>query len=105
MKLIYVTCPHKTEALAIIRTLLDERLVACGNILDGMTSIYRWNGAIQEDSEVILILKTSVELAQTCADRVRELHSYEVPCIISWNSDVLNPDYAAWLAESLRANS
>ncbi len=71
----YVTCPDRDEALAIARALVDERLAACGNVLPGMVSIYRWEGAVHEAEEVVLILKTQARLARRVVERVRGLHS------------------------------
>lgn len=100
MKILYVTCASRDEALKIAKTVVDERLAACGNILDGMTSVYRWQDQIQEEREVVLILKTTATQVVACSLRVRELHSYEVPCVVSWDSHVLNPDYKRWLDDN-----
>ncbi|REJ72162.1 MAG: divalent-cation tolerance protein CutA [Planctomycetota bacterium] len=93
----YITAPDRDEALKIGRALVEERLVACANVLDGMTSIYRWEGAIQQDSEVVLIAKTRHELSESVIERVRELHSYDCPCVIAWPITAANPDYLQWI--------
>lgn len=93
----YVTCPSREEALAIARQLLAERLIACANLLPGMVSIYRWEGAVQEDDEVVLILKTRAELTEQVAERVRALHSYTCPCVAVLPVTGGNPAYLDWL--------
>lgn len=94
---VYITAANRNEALAIGRTLVAERLVACANVLDGMTSVYRWEGELSEDREAVLIAKTRQELADRVVTRVRELHSYKCPCVVSWPITAGNPDYLAWI--------
>ncbi len=102
IQIIYVTCRDKDEALTISRTLVEERLAACANILDGISSVYVWQGKLQEENEVVLLLKTTIKKAESCAARVREIHSYEVPCVMTWNSNVLNPRYLEWIEDSVK---
>jgi periplasmic divalent cation tolerance protein len=80
--LVYVTAPNREEAVRIGRTVVAESLAACANILDGMTSIFRWHGELQEESEAVLLLKTRAELASQVVHRVQELHPYDVPAIL-----------------------
>jgi periplasmic divalent cation tolerance protein len=80
--LVYVTAPNRDEALRIGRTVVTEGLAACANILDGMTSIFRWHGEVQQESEAVLLLKTRAELALQVVQRVQELHPYDVPAIL-----------------------
>jgi len=94
---VYITASNREQALAIGRTLVTERLVACANILDGMTSIYRWDGQLNEDRETVLIAKTRQELTERVVGRVRELHSYECPCVVCWPITAANPEYLAWI--------
>jgi periplasmic divalent cation tolerance protein len=79
--LVYVTAPSREEALRIGRTVVSESLAACANVLDGMTSIFRWNGDVQQESEALLLLKTRAELALQVVHRVQEVHPYDVPAI------------------------
>ncbi len=95
----YITAGSRDEALRIGRALVDERLAACANILDGMTSIYRWQGAVEEATETVLIAKTRAELFDRLAARVRDLHSYEVPCVIELKVGRGNPAYLDWLRD------
>jgi periplasmic divalent cation tolerance protein len=96
---VYVTTEDQEEAARIAHALLDERLIACGNILPRMTSVYRWEGAVQEDAEAVLLLKTRPELVERVAARVEELHSYDCPCVVTWNAAPGNPAYVEWVHE------
>ena len=80
---IYMTAGSKTEAQKIGKALVESRLAACVNILDNMQSIYRWDEKIQEDSEVVLIAKSTETLVPQLIDKVKSLHSYDCPCIVS----------------------
>ncbi|MEE8351229.1 MAG: divalent-cation tolerance protein CutA [Rhodospirillales bacterium] len=62
---------------------MKNRLCACANVLQGTTSIYRWEGAINEDEEVSLLLKTREDLVEQVVENVREIHSYDCPCVVS----------------------
>ncbi len=94
----YVTCPERAGALAIARALVEERLAACGNVVPGMRSIYRWEGAVHEADEAVLVLKTRADLAPRVAARVRELHPYDVPCVAVLPIAGGDPAYLAWIA-------
>jgi periplasmic divalent cation tolerance protein len=80
---VYMTAGSKAEAQKIGNALVEDRLAACVNILDNMQSIYRWEERIQQDAEVVLIAKTTVNLVSALVDRVKSLHSYDCPCIVS----------------------
>ncbi len=95
----YITTASREEAMHIGRTLVEERLAACANVLDGMTSIYRWQGAIEEAAETILIAKTRATLFDQLSARVRDLHSYEVPCVVELKIRRGNPAYFDWLRD------
>lgn len=82
-KLVYMTFGSKQEARAIGKVLLEERLAAGVNIIEGVNSLYMWQGAMQDEREVVMIAKTTAEHMPALIDRVRGLHSYECPCIIS----------------------
>ncbi len=98
---IYITAGDEDEARRIGRTLVEEKLAACVNILP-IKSIYRWEGNIEENGEVAMFVKTKAELADQVIDRVKELHSYEVPCIVSLPITKGNPDYLRWIEESTK---
>lgn len=96
--LLYVTAPSRDAALALGRALVEERLAACVNVLDGMTSVYRWNGAIEEAQEAVLLVKTMAGRYEAAAARVRQLHAYETPCVLEIPLGRGDADYVAWLA-------
>ena len=79
------------------RSLVNERLVACANILGKMTSIYQWQGALEEQEEVAVLLKTRRDLTDAVTERIKSLHSYDLPCVISLLIQGGNPDFLSWL--------
>ena len=95
--LLYVTCANAAEAKAIAHTLVADRLVACANILGPMTSVYRWEGAVTEDEEVAMILKTRRDMTVHVAERIKTMHSYDLPCVIGLPVQGGNPEFLAWL--------
>jgi periplasmic divalent cation tolerance protein len=80
--LVYSTAPSEDEARRIGGVLVAERLAACVNLLPGMMSIYRWQGAVEQASEVVLLAKTMSGKAQQVCDRIAELHSYDCPAAV-----------------------
>jgi periplasmic divalent cation tolerance protein len=95
--ILYVTCPSEDEAIRIGETLVEEKLVACANILGRTTSIFRWEGKVQRENEVALILKTRSELVDNVTVRVKALHSYKVPCVAAMSVSGGNPDFLNWI--------
>ncbi|MBN2686337.1 MAG: divalent-cation tolerance protein CutA [Pontiellaceae bacterium] len=95
--LIYVTAKDAEEARRIAKAVVDERLAACANLLGGVESIYRWQGAVCEDREAALMLKTSGARQQELIERIRELHSYDCPCIVALPISDGNPDFLHWI--------
>lgn len=102
LRLVYITTSNKQEAKSIGRTLVEEELAACVNIVDGMESIYQWKGEIVEDQETILIAKTPYHNVKDLTDRVKELHSYDCPCVISLQltEQEGNEEYQHWLIKN-----
>ena len=94
---VYVLFANAEEAERIGRTVVDERLAACINIFGSVRSIYRWQGSIETADEVAAILKTSRTEADALIMRIAGLHSYEVPCIVTWPIDKLLTSYADWV--------
>ena len=76
---------------------MESRLAACVNILDNMQSIYRWEEKIQEDSEVVLIAKTTESLVSQLIDKVKSMHSYDCPCIVSLPVQDGYPPFLDWI--------
>lgn len=95
--MIYATTSEPKEAKSIAKALVMERLVACANIIDGATSVYRWDGDVKEDTETILLVKTSIDRREEAVKRLGELHSYETPCIVAYDIAAGLPDYLDWV--------
>ena len=98
---VYAIFADADEAERIGRTVVQERLAACINVLAPCSSIYRWQGEIQTSEEVPAILKTTAEAADALISRIAGLHSYEVPCIAVWPIDKLLLSYADWVEQSI----
>jgi len=96
---VYITAKDKIEAGEISRTLVEEKLAACVN-MHPIKSVYLWQGQIEQDAEVAMLVKTKTALADKLIRRVKELHSYEVPCIVCYRIEKGNPDYLKWIEES-----
>ena len=88
------------EARNIGRILVEERLAACANIFP-ITSIFRWKGNIEEASEFGIIVKTRTEKVKEIEKRVKEIHSYEVPCVVSFKIEEGSIDYLEWINDSV----
>ena len=97
---VLVTASNEDEAAKIARTLVEERLAACANIIRNIRSIYRWEGEVQDDPEVLMVIKTRKELFGRIEKRVRELHSYDVPEVISLDITEGSEPYIKWLSGS-----
>jgi periplasmic divalent cation tolerance protein len=97
-RLVYMTAASRDEAKKIGRVLVEERLAACANVIDGMESVYWWQGKLTEDKETVLIAKTQAELVPALTERVKTLHSYAVPCVVALPILTGNPAYLQWLA-------
>lgn len=93
----YVTAPNRDVALQISSALLEQRLIACANVIDGMTSLYRWEGEIRQDSEVVVIFKTRQDLVTPLVESVRRLHPYACPCVVSWPIPSGHSEYLDWI--------
>ena len=94
---VLITAPSEDEARRIGRTLVDERLAACVNVVGPIRSIYRWEGAVQEEAEHLLIVKARREDVDTLAARVRVLHPYEVPEVVALEVAGGSPSYLDWV--------
>jgi periplasmic divalent cation tolerance protein len=103
MSLIYITVGSVAEARKIGRTLVEERLAACVNMIDGMQSLYWWEGKVQEDREVILLAKTTGDQVPPLIQRVKAPHSYECPCIVSLPISEGNPAFLNWIEAEVRS--
>ena len=99
--LLFSTFPDADVARKATRALLEENLVACGNILPGVESIYRWKGKIETAAEVMVIFKTTGWNLLDAMERIKALHPYEVPEILCINVEDGWPEYLKWVAESV----
>jgi periplasmic divalent cation tolerance protein len=97
LRVVLVTAPDAECARRLARTLVEERLAACANLLPGVTSVYRWEGAVQEDGEVLLVFKTTDLRLPAFEARLMELHPYEVPECVALAPDRVAAPYLAWL--------
>ncbi|XP_072844069.2 protein CutA isoform X1 [Pogona vitticeps] len=99
----FVTCPNETVGKEIARAVVEKRLAACVNIIPRVTSIYEWKGKIEEDSEVLLMIKTRSSRVSALAEFVRSVHPYEVPEVIAVPIQEGNPPYLQWVEERVPA--
>jgi periplasmic divalent cation tolerance protein len=100
---VYVTCKDRTEALNVGKAVVEDRLAACANIIDGMDSIYWWQGELQVEKEAILIMKSRRDLFAELTAKVKSVHSYEVPCVVALPIEAGNEDYLNWLMAETKA--
>jgi len=98
---LYAIFANADEAGRIGRIVVEERLAACVNILGPVRSIYRWQGAVESADEVAAIFKTSHHQVDALMTRIATLHSYDVPCIVTWPVDKLLGAYADWVEDSV----
>ncbi len=94
---VYTTYPSIVEAERAGRVLVERRLCACVNILPGMVSFYRWQGAIERGEEAVMIIKTRASLAEVVRAAVKEMHFYTTPAILVIPIESVDPDYHAWI--------
>jgi periplasmic divalent cation tolerance protein len=100
--IVFVTVPDAEVGARIGRTLVEERLAACVNILPSLRSIYLWKGAVADEAEALCLIKTRPALFARLETRLRELHPYEVPEILALKPALGNADYLRWLTEATR---
>ena len=96
-RFIYMTASDMAEAKAISRALLEKRLVACVNLIEGMKAMYWWKGQIEEGQEVVIIGKTLADVVPEVIDAVKGIHSYECPCVVSLPVSEGNPGFLDWI--------
>ncbi len=97
---IFCTVPDKETGLKIARVLVHEGLAACVNLLPGITSVYRWQGEVQENPELLILVKTRQERYEALEARIKELHPYEVPEIIAHKIEAGSKSYLDWITQS-----
>ena len=99
---VFSTIGQEEKAEELARSLVNEHLAACVNIVGGVTSVYRWQGQVVTEREWILIIKTSSDMMESLLRRLRELHPYEVPEAISLHVDHGYLPYLEWLEKETR---
>ncbi|MDA8173005.1 MAG: divalent-cation tolerance protein CutA [Nitrospiraceae bacterium] len=97
---VLITAPNEDEGARIARTLVEESLAACVNMVKNIRSVYYWQGRVHDEAEALLIVKTRRELFGALSARVKELHSYEVPEIIALPVTEGPAGYLNWLYEA-----
>ena len=100
--LIYITAGSMDEARTIGKELVSTRLAACVNIIDGIDSLYWWEGEIQDNKEVTIIAKTKESLVPELIEKVRSIHSYDCPCIVSLPILEGNKPFLTWIEEETK---
>ena len=99
MVTVLMTAPTMDAAETVVGSLLDERLIACGSMIPGVESLYRWKGAVHRDEEVVVIIKTVRRLVPRVLERARALHPYDVPELLVQEVADGNPAYLDWVEE------
>jgi periplasmic divalent cation tolerance protein len=101
---VFVTCESQEQASGIGRRLVEERLAACANLAGPILSIFHWDGEVEEEDEVLLILKTRKDRFEQLTERVQELHSYEVPEVIALPIIAGLAGYLRWITEETESD-
>jgi len=96
--LVLVTVPTAEQAAALARALVEERLAACGNVVPGLRSIYRWEGQVHDEAEALLLLKTTRARFEPLRQAVLRLHPYQVPEVLALPVEAGSAPYLEWLA-------
>ena len=97
VRVVLITAPTGEPATLLARALVEERLAACVNLIPEVRSVYRWEGAVQDEAEALLVVKTSAERCAALAARVRELHPYEVPEVLVLPTSGGSTSYLEWV--------
>lgn len=99
---VYITTENMEEAREVGKVLIQEKLVACVNMLEQMESMFMWNGEFQNEKEVVLIAKTKASLVNELIDKVKEVHSYDCPCIVTLPLESGNQAFLDWIDEETK---
>ena len=97
-----MTAGSADEARTIGEALVAEKLAACVNLIDGMTSIYRWQGDMQLDTETVIIAKTTSDRVAALTERVKALHSYDCPCVVALSIEGGNDAFLNWISDQVK---
>lgn len=99
--LLYVTIDTRENAKKIAQTLLEEKLIACANILPAINSLYVWNDAVHDDEETVILFKTTEPNKEKTTARIKEIHPYDCPCILEIPVSSLNNAFEQWVYSSV----
>lgn len=99
---VLTTVATEEAAERLAKELVERRLAACVNILPRVRSIYRWDGAVQDDRELLLLVKTTRERRDETMRAIAELHPYDVPEVVALEADAVSGPYASWLGDAVR---
>jgi len=97
IKVVLVTVPDADHGLSLARRIVQERLAACANVIPGVSSVYRWDGVVQEDPEALVLFKTTEAMLEELRERVMELHGYEVPEFVTLSVEGGHEPYLRWV--------
>ena len=99
LQLIYCTLSNELEAKALAKHLLDLKLIACANIFPAHTALYNWEGAVQEEAEVAMLMKAPEHLFSAIEAAIKEKHSYDTPCIVTLDAEKVHEPFACWVRD------
>jgi periplasmic divalent cation tolerance protein len=102
VRVVLTTAPNAEVGALIARALVEERLAACVNVIPGVRSIYRWEGEVQDDPEIVLIIKTRADRCEALAARIKDLHPYDVPEVLVLPAVGGSARYLAWIETEAR---
>jgi len=98
---VFVTVPDEETAVKVAKAVLDSKIAACASMIPAVRSLYWWKGEIQDDSELLLVIKTRSDMFDLLSRKIREIHPYEVPEIIAFPIVMGNHDYLAWIDDNV----
>ena len=99
MKILYITCKNKEEAISMSKTVVNMRLAACGNSFP-ITSSFFWEDKVQDEDQYVLLLKTDENKIDSLREEIKRIHSFAVPCILEFDVKA-NKEYEKWLSDYL----
>ena len=102
-RVVLISTPGAEAGRQLARVLVEERLAACGSVVPSVTSVYRWQGAVEEEEEALVVLKTAADRVEALTRRALELHPYDVPEILALPVNGGNPGYLEWVIDETRA--
>jgi periplasmic divalent cation tolerance protein len=97
--LVYMTAGDRQEAERVGQALIESKLAACVNILDGMQSMFWWQGKVEQEGEIVVIAKTRDDLVPQLTEKVKSVHSYDCPCVVAVPVIDGNPDFLQWIRD------